>query len=146
MACCDAESRLQLSGDKSIVGLVPLAKNITVHARQELVRRLDSYELEHSELFEKVVAIINTHFIGIVKRHALSGKAIVNSEDPIFSAPNAISMLIDIFSERGYHAIVDKTITEIPRRIDLQTGEIEHQKKIIYRIEVNFKGSEIRRG
>ena len=55
-------------------------------------------------------------------------------------------MLIDIFSERGYHAIVDKTITEIPRRIDLQTGEIEHQKKIIYRIEVNFKGSEIRRG
>lgn len=125
---------------------LPLAKDITVHARQELVRRLDSYELEHRELFEKIVAIINTNFIGIVKRHALSGKAIVNSEDPIFEKPHAISMLIDIFSERGYHAIVDKTLTEIPRRVDLKTGEIETQKKAIYRIEVNFKGSEIRRG
>ena len=28
MACCDANSRLQLSADKSVVRLVPLTKNI----------------------------------------------------------------------------------------------------------------------
>ena len=30
--------------------MVPLAEEITVHARQELVRRLDSYELEHPRI------------------------------------------------------------------------------------------------
>ena len=32
---------------------VPVAKEIIVHARQELVRRLDAYELEHPESFAK---------------------------------------------------------------------------------------------
>lgn len=126
--------------------VLPLAKDITLHARQELVRRLDSYELEQTELFKGVVDIIHEKFIGIVQRHALSGKAIVNSEDPLFDEPGAIPILIDIFSERGYHAIVDKTITEVPDRVDLATGKIETRRKTVYRIEINFKGSDIRRG
>jgi hypothetical protein len=32
-------------------------------------------------------------------------------------------MLIDIFSERGFHAVVDKHIQEIPERLDLATGD-----------------------
>lgn len=125
---------------------IPLAKDITIHARQDLVRRLDSYELEKTELFEKVVDMINTKFIGIIKRHALSGKAIVNSEDPVFEESATIPILIDVFSERGYHAVVDKTIREIPSRFNLETGEIELSKKTVYRIEIMFEGSEIRRG
>lgn len=126
--------------------VLPLAKDITVHARQELVRRLDSYELEQTELFEKVVTMINDKFMEIVKRHALSGKAFVNSEDPLFEEPATIPILIDVFSERGFHAVVDKTITEIPDRFDLETGEIKTRMKTVYRIQVNFEGSEIRRG
>ena len=126
--------------------VLPLAKDITMHARQDLVRRLDGYELEQTELFEKVVNMINGKFMKIVERHALSGKAFVNSEDPLFEEPATIPILIDIFSERGYHAVVDKTISEIPDRIDLQTGEIHTRKKKVYRIQINFEGSEIRRG
>ena len=55
-------------------------------------------------------------------------------------------MLIDIFSERGFHAVVDKHIQEIPERVDLKTGQIQGRKKTIYRIQIGFKGSEIRRG
>jgi adenylate kinase len=125
---------------------LPLAEEITLHARQELVRRLDSYELEHTELFARTVEIIRTKFIPIITRHALSGRAHVNSEDPLFEDPLAIAMLIDIFSERGYHAVVDKNIREVPERVDLETGLIHARTKFIYRVQISFRGSEIRRG
>ncbi len=125
---------------------LPLADEITLHARQELVKRLDSYELEHPELLIRVVEIIKIKFIPIITRHALSGRAHVNSEDPIFDDPMAISMLIDIFSERGFHAVVDKHIHEVPDRVDLATGKIHTRTKFIYRIQIHFKGSKIRRG
>lgn len=125
---------------------LPLADEITLHARQELVKRLDSYELEHPELLIRVVEIIKTKFIPIITRHALSGRAHVNSEAPIFDDPMAISMLIDIFSERGFHAVVDKHIHEVPDRVDLATGKIHTRTKFIYRIQIHFKGSKIRRG
>jgi adenylate kinase len=125
---------------------LPLAEEITRHARQELVRRLDGYELDHTALFQRVVDLIRQKFMPIINRHALSGRAIVNSEDPLLDDPLALAMLIDIFSERGFHAVVDKQIQEIPERIDLITGTIERRIKAVYRIQIHFKGSEIRRG
>jgi adenylate kinase len=125
---------------------LPLAEEIILHARQELVRRLDSYELEHTELFTKTVQIIKDKFMPIIARHALSGRAIVNSEDPLFDDPRALAMLIDIFSERGFHAVVDKQILKIPERVELATGRIECATRAVYRIRIQFKGSEIRRG
>ncbi len=55
-------------------------------------------------------------------------------------------MLIDLFSERGYHAVVDKHIQEVPERIDLATGEIKCRSKTVYRIQIRFEASKIRRG
>jgi len=125
---------------------LPLAEEILLHARQELVKRLDSYELGHTDLFIRTVEIIKAKFMPIITRHALSGRSVVNSEDPIFDDPLALSMLIDIFSERGFRAVVDKHIQEIPERVDLDSGRIYGRTKAVYRIEINFKGSEIRRG
>ena len=128
------------------LGPIPLAEEIIIHARQDLVRRLDSYELEHEELFAKVVDQIQEKFMPIITRHALSGRATVNSEAEIFSDPLALSMLIDIFSERGFHATIDKNIREIPERIDMKTGEIIKSNKMVFRIHLRFQGSDIRRG
>jgi adenylate kinase len=92
------------------------------------------------------VELIRAKFLPIIERHALSGRANVNSEDPIFDEPLAIPMLIDIFSERGYHAVVDKHIQEVPKRFDLKTGEITCRKKVVYQIQIHFQASKIRRG
>ena len=124
---------------------IPLAEEIIRHARQELVRRLDSYELDHSELFSRIVDIVNEKFMPIVKRHALSGRSIVSSEDPVFEDPLAIFMLIDIFSERGFHATVDKVVQRVAERVDMETGEIQGRMKSIYRVQIHFKGAEIRK-
>lgn len=125
---------------------LPLAEEITIHARQELVKRLDSYVLSHTELFTEIIEIIDSKFMPIVTRHALSGRANVNSEDRIFENPIAISMLIDIFSERGFHAMVDKRIQEVPESVDLSSGQISCRQKIVFRIQIHFEGSSIRRG
>jgi adenylate kinase len=125
---------------------LPLAEEIIIHARQDLVKRLDSYELEHRNLFIRVVELISEKFMPIVTRHALSGRATVNSEELIFNDPLALSMLIDIFSERGFHAMVDKQINDVPESMDLATGKITTREKPVFRIQIRFKGSEIRRG
>lgn len=125
---------------------LPLANEIVVHARQEMVRRLDSYELEHRDLFARVVDIVRERFMPIIVRHAITGRAAVNTTDEVFKDPLALAMLIDVFSERGFHALIDKRIERIPDRIDLETGMIHIHDHVVYRIHIYFKGSEIRRG
>jgi adenylate kinase len=125
---------------------LPLASEIIRHARQDLVRRLDHYEVECPELLRRVIEVIELKMMPIVARHAISGMADINSEDPLFLDPKALVILIDIFSERGFHARVDLHRVEIPSRFDLETGEIFCRVKKIFRFNIRFKGSQIRRG
>ncbi len=125
---------------------LPLANEIIRHARQDLVRRLDSYKVQKPELMQAVVTFIQDKMMPIVVRHAISGRADINTEDKLFHDPEALAMLIDIFSERGFHATADVHLIEIPDRFDLQTGKIECRKKKVFRFRIIFKGSEIRRG
>ena len=125
---------------------IPLASEIVSHARRELVTRLDEYEIEHTDVFHRVVQFIEHQMMPIVVRHAISGHANINSEDPLWEEHEALAMLIDVFSERGYHASVDIWRHDVPEKFDIQTGEIAYHRKKVYRITVRFKGSEIRRG
>ena len=125
---------------------LPLASEIVVHARQDLVRRLDQYELNQGPLFHRVVALIEKKIMPVVVRHAISGVASVNTEDPVLDNPDALGMLIDIFSERGYHAVIDLHKIQVPEKMDIQTGKIACRTKHVYRITIRFQGSEIRRG
>jgi len=125
---------------------IPVASEIIVHARQELVKRLDAYELEHSDLFVAVATFIERKVMPIVLRHALSGVALVNTEDPVLDDPLALAILIDVFSERGYHAVVDIHRIEVPEQVDLTTGAIKCRVKKVWRVQIRFTGSEIRRG
>jgi adenylate kinase len=125
---------------------VPVASDIVVHARQEMVKRLDSYELENPAMLASVIAFIEKKMMPIVLRHAISGTAHINTEDSVLEDPLALAMLIDVFSERGYHAVVDIHRVDVPTRFDVATGAIECRVKKVYRIQIRFKGSEIRRG
>lgn len=129
-----------------LLSRIPVASSLSNHARQDLVDRLDSYEQRQSELFEKVIALIQLDFMPIIMRHAISGMSVVNTESPVLHDPDALSMMIDIFSERGYHAIIDLQREEVPESIDPKTFKIKTRIKRIYRVRVQYKGSDIRRG
>ncbi|ATC63685.1 adenylate kinase [Nibricoccus aquaticus] len=125
---------------------LPLASDIILHARQEMVKRLDAYEFEQSDLFARVVTFVEKKLMPIVHRHAISGVALINTEDPVLDDSLALAMLIDIFSERGYHAVVDLHRIEVPEKFDLTTGLIKCRVKKVFRLQIRFHGSEIRRG
>jgi adenylate kinase len=143
----DYQSSLELDPETyDAVKHLPLASDLVTHARQELVKRMDSYQLENRTLFHNVVRLIESRFIPIVTRHAIPGMAMVNSEDPLFEDPLALAMVIDIFAERGYRAVANVNRAEIPESVDLKTGRITCATKMIYRFQIRFSGSEIRRG
>lgn len=125
---------------------IPLADEIVIKARQELVNRLDSYQVEHTETFQKVVDFIQEKMMPVIKRYAVTGRATVNTEDVLFQNPVAIAILIDVYSERGFQAMVDIHRLEIPEKVDLQTGIITTREKKVYRMTIFFSGSKIRRG
>jgi adenylate kinase len=118
------------------------------HARQELVERIDSYveDPERRPLFECVLKLVEEKMIPIVRAHAISGHARINSEHELLDNPETMKMLIDVLSERGFHATVDVHRMYIPERVDLTTGEIRNRIKKVFRIEIRFPPSEIRRG
>ncbi|MBP6507417.1 MAG: nucleoside monophosphate kinase [Opitutaceae bacterium] len=125
---------------------IPVASEIIIHARQELVKRLDGYEFGQPELFAQVVGFVCKKIMPIVLRHSISGVGHINTEDLLLEDPTALAMLIDVFSERGYHAVVDIHRIEVPEKFDLQTGAITCRTKKVFRIQIRFQGSVIRRG
>ena len=114
--------------------------------RQELVSRLETYGEEHDELFRQVVKLIEAKIIPIVRTHAMSGHAQINSEEAMLDDPLALRMVIDVLWERGFHVTVDIHRVEVPERIDPATWEIFCRTKKVYRIEVRYPPSDIRRG
>ena len=123
---------------------LPLASDIVRHARQDLVRRLDGYEVERPETFGRVIEFIEAKIMPIVVRHAISGVANINSEDLLFQDAVALAMLIDVLSERGFHVTVDVTRVCVPVRIDLQSGEIFSEKQKVFRFSVRFRSAQVR--
>ena len=141
------QSSLELSEETyDLISPIPLASQIVQHARQDLVRRLDDYAERNAETFRQVIELIQGKFLPIIKAHAISGQAHVNIETPVFDDPLAISMFIDIFSERGFHAVVDQHRIEIPETIVAGTGKVITRVKKVWRVSIRFEGSEIRRG
>ena len=60
-----------------IIQNIPIANKIGIHSRQELVRRLEGYQLQDSETLRRAVKVIERHFLPAIKRHAISGTVTV---------------------------------------------------------------------
>src|SRR3954471_6047169 len=91
-----------------IIHHVPLVSEITLHARQELVRRLDGYEHASSARFKEVTAFIESQVVPMIVRHALAGRCVVNTDNPLFADATSVDMLLDTLAERGYHAVYEE--------------------------------------
>lgn len=141
------QSSLELSHEVfDLINDIPIASQFGVHARQELVERLETYEEEHRPLFERVVKLIREKMIPIVRAHAISGHARINTEDDLLDDPLALRIMIDVFSERGFHASVDIHRMDVPVRVNPETWEIQCRSKKVFRIEIRYAPSDIRRG
>jgi adenylate kinase len=141
------QSSLELTHEVfELIHHIPEASQMALHARQELVERLEHYVENNKPLFQRVVRLVEEKMIPIIRTHAMSGHAQINSEDDLLEDPLALRIMIDVFSERGYHASVDIHRMDVPVRVNPDTWEIICRQKRVYRIEVRYNASEIRRG
>ncbi len=141
------QSSLELNQEIfDLLSPIPLPEELAKHARQDLILRLENYQKYNISIFKNVVAIIQKNFVPIIEKNAVSGKAFINTEDPVFEDPVAITILIDVFSERGFQVTVDIRKVDVPHRIDPNTFIVETKVKKVFRVWIGFKGTEIRRG
>lgn len=125
---------------------IPTSQELVVHTRQELILRLEGYWENSRELLLRAVDFIEEVVMPDVKSHLTSGFSIISTDHPILEEEGAISILVDILAERGFHAAVDRREEHIPVRLDPKTHLIECEVKNHHTVHVRFQGSEIRRG
>jgi adenylate kinase len=140
------QSSLELGhATHDIIHQIPLASEVTRHARQELVRRLDSYEHAAAPLFKQVAAFIEASVVPIIVRHALAGRCVVTTDAPLFEDTTAVDMTLDTLAERGYHAVYVERRTPVVHRVDAQTGAATTRDRVEHTFEISFHSPEIRR-
>lgn len=139
------QSSLELSQETyDMVQRIPLVSDVIMHARGDLVARLDEYQYRHAELFEQVIQVIEREFVPVIRRHSIAGIAFVRTQDNIFQSDLAIEMVLDVLSERGYHVLSDIKTMAIPDSLDLETGKILSVVRTEYQFQVRFQHPEIR--
>lgn len=107
------QSSLELAEDTyNAIRHLPTAAEITRHARQNLVARLDGYQRQHAETFASVVSVIDAEFLPACRRHALVGEARValTSQDLVahFEREHAMDMAVDVMFDRGFALRVEE--------------------------------------
>lgn len=141
------QSSLELDEETfDVINHIPVASDIVVAARQHLVQRLETYAREHVELLKRVIAVIDQEVVPAILLHAMTGLAKLTSDNELFADPLAMSMLVDVLNERGYRTSATVEMREVPFRLDPVTNYIICSRKPRYRFELQFQGSQIRRG
>ncbi|GIL75776.1 hypothetical protein Vretifemale_5490 [Volvox reticuliferus] len=124
---------------------LPLARDVSQHARQQLVMRLDNHSERYPDLFQKVIDLITSEIMPLIHECGLAGRAEYATEHRMFlEHPRAAQMLIDVLTDRGYNVSHSTEVTHVPMQIDLQTGLIKNRKEYKHRFHVNWDTKGVR--
>ncbi|KAF8063870.1 vacuolar iron transporter 4 [Scenedesmus sp. PABB004] len=138
------ELRYQSSLDLStstyeLIRHLPLAKDVVLSARQELVMRLDGYAEASFDLFVEVVDRIINDVLPVVRQSGLAGHAEYVTRSPFFTDhPVAIDMLVDVLTDRGFHVCYIREDTAVPEAVDLATGAVRSSLRPCHKFRISF--------
>eukprot|EP00002_Diphylleia_rotans_P001328 TRINITY_DN10745_c0_g1_i1.p1 TRINITY_DN10745_c0_g1~~TRINITY_DN10745_c0_g1_i1.p1 ORF type:complete len:464 (-),score=90.10 TRINITY_DN10745_c0_g1_i1:353-1744(-) len=139
------QSKLELSPDTyDSIHHIPLASEIVQHARQNLVKRLDHYRFHDTELFHQIIEVIDSEFVPIIRRQALSGRARIRSDSWVFEHKTAVDIVLDILSERGYRVVLDVERQQIITGFDPKSFKVQTMTKKLYHFDITFQKPVIR--
>jgi len=140
------QSSLELAEETyDTVQKIPLVRDITKHARQNLVRRLDDYQARHSTLFNKVIELIQKEFVPVMEKHSLAGNAQIRTQNLLLSEDTLVlEMIMDVLSERGYHVSSHIVVQHIPTSVDIQTGAVQCKVMNTWVFSIKFKRTSLR--
>ncbi|KAI8989997.1 hypothetical protein BDB01DRAFT_848101 [Pilobolus umbonatus] len=99
------QSSLELDSDTfDSISHIPVASQIGIHARQDLISRLEHYQDTEPDTLHAAIRFIDKNVIPEVHRHSISGHANIRTAEPLMGDPHFAAMVMDVLSERGYHA------------------------------------------
>jgi len=139
------QSSLELSAETfDTLQTIPLSVDVARRGKMDLAERLESYTTEKRDVFLKVIKTIRRDFLPILRRQALTGKAVIRSESPIFHHPIAKAMALDVLSERGFTAVLDVEKNMLLRKVVMDEARMEHFEKLTYHFDITFDRPSIR--
>ncbi|KAG0163681.1 hypothetical protein DFQ28_004596 [Apophysomyces sp. BC1034] len=139
------QSSLELDHDTyDAITHIPVANQIGIHARQDLISRLEHYQEYEPSLMQQAIQFIDETVIPQVQRHSISGHTNIRTEDRQLADSHFVDIVMDVLSERGYHVSFDRRIDRVPVRVDLNTGNIQLETHHIYMLNVDFPKHYIR--
>ncbi|KAI8381535.1 putative adenylate kinase [Radiomyces spectabilis] len=139
------QSSLELDSDTyDAIAHIPLATEIGIHARQDLIGRLENYQDIEPNVLKRAIRYIDQHVIPQVTRHSFSGHVMIRTEDPQLNDSHFVNIIMDVLSERGYHVSFDSHIQYIPTSVNIKTGKINLKKHHVHVMNVNFPKHYIR--
>ncbi|ORX47011.1 hypothetical protein DM01DRAFT_1410396 [Hesseltinella vesiculosa] len=139
------QSSLELDSETfDSISHIPVASQIGIHARQDLINRLEHYQQIDPKLLHDVITFIDGRVMPLINRHSISGHANFRSEDPRLSNPLFVDMTMDVLSERGYHVNFDQRVHDVPVRFDVKTGKIDLERHYTYVLNIDFPKHYIR--
>lgn len=140
------QSSLDLSEETySAIRHLPLAKDLQQTARQQLVSRLEGYCRQQRPLFGQVLGLVQQHVVPLLQQGALSGAAEWVSQEGLFTMhPVCIDMLLDVLSDRGFHAHYVQEIIAVPVNFNTASGAITTRMQPLHRFRFTFDAAGVR--
>ncbi|KAG2176041.1 hypothetical protein INT44_000520 [Umbelopsis vinacea] len=94
--------------------------------------------MQEPKTLQKAIQWIDHTVVPQVTRHAISGAAMIRTEDCALSNGHFVDMVMDVLSERGYHVSFESRTTHIPCKVDMKTGDISLEHRDVYVLNVHF--------
>jgi len=124
---------------------IPLASDLVSDARVQLVARLDVAARRHASVFADVVALVETDVLPVLRRAALAGRAVFESNAAALASPLAPEVLVDVLSDRGFAVQHTLRTQHVPVRVDTATGAVECLSEQTHVFTINFERALLRR-
>ena len=117
---------------------IPIADKVGIHARQELVRRLESYQSAEANRFKACVELVEAEFIPAIRRHAISGFVNVRIDSSKIPSEREVDIVMDILSERGYRISAEYRAYQTPVRVCPDSWSIITEQKSLWIFGIRF--------
>ncbi|KAL0087810.1 hypothetical protein J3Q64DRAFT_1676449 [Phycomyces blakesleeanus] len=139
------QSSLELDSDTyDAISHIPLASKIGIHARLDLISRLEHYQDTEPSTMKQAIEYIDEHVTPHIVRHSISGHAMIRTENQLLDDSHFVNIVMDVLSERGYHVSFDSRERYVPTAVDLKTGKINLETHHIHVLTIDFPKHYIR--
>jgi len=90
------QSSLELGEETfDAIQTIPIVDDVIKHTRQDLVKRLENYQLEETQLFKTVIQFITDEMLPSIKRHLIAGHTVVRTHHPFLNSLHPLLFLSD---------------------------------------------------